>query len=503
MPKRSTGCFTCRTRKVRCDEAKPECNTCLRRGTKCPGYRPLQGFYIHTFEKESNRPVVVKEDENRYRYDYQSPQQGTSDGHQTVIQLRASEFVPVDAPVPRQVSPVAVERVQHLSNFVSLYLPKWESETLTPPSALMLSLPSMPASQKVLQASLDALAAAQLAVSGRKFPLINRSRSLYSTALSQLMRRITQPKPSQDEETLLATYLLALYEVFVGVSEGRGFFYHVQGLLRLLKQRGPASINSRLLIGIFHGIRYFSLTIGFHLRKASMLDSLEWLQVTSTEKLNPWVTLMDICICIPRLFERTDALTRAAASPDEFEKVIVDSQVLAERGFAWFAEYEKDGPRYKEVDIAFFEGFQQSFCDDPMYTRAFLFDSWATSNTYLLYWMSMLILRSNSFLLVRRFHRLEPKQLFLWDRELAGYADCICRGVPFGCRSSGGYTGRFSTMTPLVVAKKYFEAKNATREAAWCERAYFGNRVPGLYSPPPLEPARGHIELVQTSQRYI
>ncbi|KAF2187228.1 hypothetical protein K469DRAFT_569544 [Zopfia rhizophila CBS 207.26] len=503
MPKRSSGCFTCRQRKVRCDEAKPECNTCLRRGIKCPGYRPTQAFILHTFDEQTERPGIIKEDENRYRYANQ--REGcTLGGQKSVIQLRASEARTVEAPVPQQVSPVAIDRVQHLSNFLSLYLPRWQGETLTPPSALILSLPSTPASRQVFLAALDALSAAQLAVSDKNYPLINRSRSLYSAALSQLMKRISQPSTPRDDETLLATYLLALYEVFVGVTNGHGFFYHVQGLLRLLKQRGPSSITSKLSLNLFHGIRYYSLTIGFHVRKASILDTPEWLAVTSDDaKTEPWVSLMDICICIPRLLERTDKLTRAGASPDEFEKVILDSQIVADRAFAWLANYERNGSLYRKVSVDSIDGFL-GICDDLTFDRVFAFNTFATSNTYLLYWMSMLIMRSHSFLLMRGFHQLEPKELFLWDRELSAYADCICRGVPFSCRPAAGYTGRFSTLTPLVVARKYFEAKGATREATWCEKAYYGTRVPNLYTPPtPIQPLKGIVELVQNSERYI
>ncbi|KAB5549604.1 fungal-specific transcription factor domain-containing protein [Coniochaeta sp. 2T2.1] len=33
-----TGCWTCRSRHLKCDEAKPECNRCIQLGTKCEGY---------------------------------------------------------------------------------------------------------------------------------------------------------------------------------------------------------------------------------------------------------------------------------------------------------------------------------------------------------------------------------------------------------------------------------------------------------------------------------
>ncbi|PSN74099.1 hypothetical protein BS50DRAFT_7790 [Corynespora cassiicola Philippines] len=266
MPKRSTGCFECRKRKVRCDEAKPECHTCLRRGTKCPGYRPAQSFILHAFDDKHDRPAIIREDEERYRYanhrrdsptEYSS---GTgSPEARAVVPVQRAEDGLVEPHVPRQVSPVAIDRVQHLGTFLSLYLPKWEGEALPPPSALVLSLPTLPASSHVLLASVDALSAAQLAVNDKNLNHINRSRSLYGTALSQMMKAIQTPKTALEDETLLATYLLTLYEVFVGVTNGHGFFYHVQGLLHCFRQRGPSSFNTRLSMQIFHAVRYNSV----------------------------------------------------------------------------------------------------------------------------------------------------------------------------------------------------------------------------------------------------
>ena len=56
------------------------------------------------------------------------------------------------------------------------------------------------------------------------------------------------------------------------------------------------------------------------MRKASMLDTPEWLAVTAkAAKTDPYVALIDICICIPRLLERTDKLARVGAPASEFE----------------------------------------------------------------------------------------------------------------------------------------------------------------------------------------
>ncbi|KAF2652700.1 hypothetical protein K491DRAFT_33272 [Lophiostoma macrostomum CBS 122681] len=502
MPKRSAGCFECRKRKVRCDETKPECNTCVRRGTKCPGYRPTQSFILHTFDGQE-RVATIREDENRYKF--ANHKQGKfSKDEQAVVQLNSSETRPVDAPVPRQVSPAAIDRCQFLSHFLELYLPKWKGEILTPPSAMMLDLPDLPASKDVFLAALDALSLAQLAVQNKNYPLINRTRSLYGTALTQLMRAIARADRSREDETLLATYLLGLYEVFVGVTGGHGFFYHVQGCLHLLKTRGPASLTSKLAIDIFHGVRYNSIAIGYRIRRASILDSPEWLEVTrSAATTDPYVSLIDICIHVPRILERIDNLTNTRAPTEEFEKLIVDCELLAERAFHWHTEFFSDRPRYREVSPTFIEGCPAPIISD-MYDPVFMFNTFADFTTLINYWMAMLVLRTNTFRLVRKFRKVEPKDLFLWDREMSDYADKICRSVPYGSRPAAGYSGRFGTLSPLVSAKLYFEAKNATKEAAWCEEVYYGTKVPGLYSPPvTMESDKALVNLLSRSSRYI
>jgi hypothetical protein len=217
MPKRSTGCFECRKRKVRCDEARPECNICLKRGTKCPGYRPLQSFILHKFGEQSERPSLIKEDDDSYKYaNHETPEEAptSADSEPGVVKyLQPPGQRPSGVPVLRQVSPIAIERVQHVGELIWLYLPRSDAHTLPPPSALMLTLPQLPATSDVLLAAVDALSAAQLAVANRNYSLVNRSRSLYGTALSKMMTTIQYPDRAVKDETLLATYLLTLYEV--------------------------------------------------------------------------------------------------------------------------------------------------------------------------------------------------------------------------------------------------------------------------------------------------
>ena len=183
----------------------------MRRQTKCPGYRPTQSFILHTFNAETVKPGIIKEDENRYKY--------TNHKNQGAVIL-PEDGRPVDALVPRQISPVAIDRIQHVSNFLSMFLPKCEADALTPPSKLIFSLPDIPASRTNFLVALDAVSSAQLTIFNKSHSLIHRSRSLYGTALGQLITSIKDPRSAQEIETLLSTYLCALYEVYQYSSDG-------------------------------------------------------------------------------------------------------------------------------------------------------------------------------------------------------------------------------------------------------------------------------------------
>ncbi|KAJ4333279.1 hypothetical protein N0V87_007753 [Didymella glomerata] len=235
------------------------------------------------------------------------------------------------------------------------------------------------------------------------------------------------------------------------------------------------------------------LSIGYHMRKASLLDSPEWLTVTArAAKTDPYVALNDICICIPRLLERTDKIGSPNCPPTELDSVIEDSQKLANRAFEWLSDFERYGPRYDKVDIASMEAFLETICSDIVFDPVYNFHYFGAGICYMIYWMSMLIMQSNTFKLLRTHRQLEPKQLMMWGRQLSGYADNICKSIPFHCRPQTGYTAKFGSLTPLVVARKFYENAGPMMAAKeqWCAKVYIVARVPGLYQETPvaLEP---------------
>ncbi|KAF4760725.1 hypothetical protein N7455_002853 [Penicillium solitum] len=58
-PKSRGGCQRCKQRRRRCDEAKPSCQECTKRGHTCPGYQKqsLQWRYVFKDSEEPNQPT--------------------------------------------------------------------------------------------------------------------------------------------------------------------------------------------------------------------------------------------------------------------------------------------------------------------------------------------------------------------------------------------------------------------------------------------------------------
>ncbi|KAF2204751.1 hypothetical protein GQ43DRAFT_428675 [Delitschia confertaspora ATCC 74209] len=71
-----TGCGTCRRRKKKCDEAKPECNNCTRGGFICEGYAHKVSWQKSGVGSKTHIPLQAKD-----KYAVDSPQLYHSHGH--------------------------------------------------------------------------------------------------------------------------------------------------------------------------------------------------------------------------------------------------------------------------------------------------------------------------------------------------------------------------------------------------------------------------------------
>ncbi|GAO18483.1 uncharacterized protein UV8b_07299 [Ustilaginoidea virens] len=95
-----TGCLTCRKRKKKCDEQKPECSNCIRGGFLCAGYPPQRGAgWPKQDAKASAVPLESKDPSYVPPGAYGMPQHGA--------------YVPTPPPPPPPPPPVKREPLPH------------------------------------------------------------------------------------------------------------------------------------------------------------------------------------------------------------------------------------------------------------------------------------------------------------------------------------------------------------------------------------------------------
>ncbi|CAI7647399.1 unnamed protein product [Penicillium glandicola] len=85
-PKSRGGCQRCKQRRRRCDEAKPSCQECTKRGHTCPGYQKqsLQWRYVFKDSEESNQPAPSIESPDTVATEFPEVNSPTQEGKDNI-----------------------------------------------------------------------------------------------------------------------------------------------------------------------------------------------------------------------------------------------------------------------------------------------------------------------------------------------------------------------------------------------------------------------------------
>ena len=119
--------------------------------------------------------------------------------------------------LPKSPNPAPQYRMQLLSNFISLYLPKDSQQTPVPgrtPATWVHLLAHSTLQSSAYSTSLAALCAGQFGTWNRDEAMLNESVRLYASALRELRSNIMNGRVKQDSEATLASIIiLSTYEV--------------------------------------------------------------------------------------------------------------------------------------------------------------------------------------------------------------------------------------------------------------------------------------------------
>ncbi|PQE14258.1 negative acting factor protein [Rutstroemia sp. NJR-2017a BVV2] len=250
--KPSKGCYLCRARRIKCDEAKPHCMRCQKSKRQCPGYRDASelnlrehvkamkrresmyfGPGVTTFKVESynhGQPSISRawkksggstgerdlchNQEHRVSAiavgypSYQPLENGTLGFPASAAEFNAHRSVSIT--IPKQFSPPIDQRAMcfFLSNFVLLPNSKVAKGHL----GFLVPLVQESCKNSTLILTLKAVALAALANQPNSRSLQPAADSHYVSALNQINKDLQDAKKAQQDSTLASVFLLSIYE---------------------------------------------------------------------------------------------------------------------------------------------------------------------------------------------------------------------------------------------------------------------------------------------------
>ncbi|OGM49366.1 hypothetical protein ABOM_003506 [Aspergillus bombycis] len=232
----SKDCYTCRRRRVKCDLGRPGCLRCKKLGHDCPGYRDLNRLSF-------NFRVLTPESYRRHKNQNSDPQvtkdtEQEQDRHFRFAGARqpplALTYVPTEEweahAKPLVISQFTILTMQGARVYGSFdFLPQLLEHT---------------DSTSTLHKVCNAVASASFTNRSRPDSTGFGHRKLYAKALQSLSNDVSHVEKQKQDQTLVAVWLLCLYELLVGApsqksqQEPRGWNAHGEAMIGLLRLRG-------------------------------------------------------------------------------------------------------------------------------------------------------------------------------------------------------------------------------------------------------------------------
>ncbi|KAI1866998.1 hypothetical protein JX265_007574 [Neoarthrinium moseri] len=256
---RSKGCQTCLQRRTKCDETRPACRNCVKYGVVCPGYDRELKFVAG---KHVVRPRGRRQPRGGASLPSAADARRSRPGTDAAIP-GSQDAVPAEQPpqdgavVGSPVLPIR-ERIQSvLGRARSMpYTPRHNTALFV--GTLMDSLRhAQPKDESVafgtwiysVAGRVDNSSALDTAICTFTLHLLGKihqdeqviaqSRTLYGQSLWCLQRSLNHPQEWRTPETLGASMILCLFELFAGTSAPNSWMTHATGVGRLIQLRGP------------------------------------------------------------------------------------------------------------------------------------------------------------------------------------------------------------------------------------------------------------------------
>ncbi|KAH8704980.1 hypothetical protein BGW36DRAFT_332033 [Talaromyces proteolyticus] len=296
---RSKGCSVCRNRRVKCDEARPECGQCRRYGCQCPGYnrglkfqdegpglqrrhrrvsdrrasdatkKPLLDLTENTTSSSSSSTTVVKK-----RHSGALIPQVTAE--EALVLMRAHAGSIDENLSPSLIQKLFVSQQPRLfMDFVCAAFPtlffhnKFRSE-VSFPEYIMQNF-NIRAHQDSAVCCLSAVYLASLTGDSR---LLRASRYMYGNALRKVNQALDTDEALSD--ILLSTVMmLTIYEIYAQTTPN-AWIKHARGVKEMFLKRGAKRHMSGFGRSCYYAYRGFLVAHAMYEGIPCFLDQDEW-----------------------------------------------------------------------------------------------------------------------------------------------------------------------------------------------------------------------------------
>ncbi|KAL3496644.1 hypothetical protein BJX62DRAFT_103325 [Aspergillus germanicus] len=466
IPYTSTGCNTCRRRKVKCDETKPECLRCTNHGHTCTGYDRKRVFiHGHTETAAEN---------SKLRPDTKS----------AVVQK---------IEIPRlNINPEV--RAQLLTSFIETYLPQPHYLRDSTGQSLLQTLPGLTGGSALLDKAAISVSAAFLAKQNQDEWLLRYSSKLYGNILKTLHGKITSgTKLGQD--ILYTTIILQIYELINCAPLGfMAWVAHVQGSIAISSVQGEETAAEKL----FHRqLKYVTLCDAVGKRKAPYLYKTPIWQSdsdsrTRADPIDEFIDQLAECSAIMEEIDRflfsqptkTDSPTGDRLLQDclRLEEDLHETCLSMQRKFGT--------PIASSPGAIPHGGFRESL-DTDLIPAALEFPSLSCAESHMVYWATLVLLYPliGELLSVLGipvgvvpvpayygstnaadsvvFPRADVHSAYTALAEY--YADEICRSVPYCLQPDMRTLGAQLLLAPFSQCVQFFHVEGPTAKLKWCQ----------------------------------
>ncbi|KAL3463393.1 hypothetical protein BJX64DRAFT_120231 [Aspergillus heterothallicus] len=371
IPYTSTGCNTCRRRKVKCDETKPECLRCTNHGHKCTGYnRKKVSIHGHTELTASNQKFALDS------------------------KLALANRLKSD--ISRQnVNPEL--RAQLLTNFIESYTPQQHYLRDSTGRSLLQTLPGLTGRSAILDKAVVSVSAAFLAKQSQDEWMLHYSSKLYGNILKVLHGRITSGT-KLGEDVLYTTILLQIYELVNCAPLGfMAWVAHVQGSIAISSIQGEETTAEKL----FHRqLKFVTLCDAIGKRRAPYLYGTPIWRSTSDSSLryDPIDEFIDLLAKCSTIMEKVDGIF-LSLGPESREHGLAGDRILQD-----CLKLEEDlhrtclsmqgklGTPGTLFPSATPHGDFRESLETDLFPGAFDFPSLTCAESHMVYWASLVLL---------------------------------------------------------------------------------------------------------------